>query len=502
MPHSSTQALSDQLQVLFDAGTCAGLTDGELIDRFRTSRDEGGDRAFEALVTRHGPMVIGVCRNILDDPTDAHDAFQATFLVLARRAGSIRQRDSVGSWLYGVAVRVAARSRVASIRRRIRDRRTLAAAGTVAMPATEARSTSSIDRDEGAALVHQELDRLPEKYRAPIVLCYLEGLTHDEAAARLSWPVGTVRSRLSRARDRLRSRLTRRGVTAPASLGPLSAWLLGDPSASSATATATLPVQLSTSLARSATRFAIGQLATTDSVSAVALRLAQGVLTTMMFKKLTIAGCAVLSLGLAGLGGGVFLVRASRAQEARDLPALPAATSGQAAKPAAPPAPLDPSLPADPLQLGLNRIVAAIPDDLDPLLRELLEASRLRADAQRAYYQEGRITIDRFLDALARLERVQLLAARTDAERMAIRQHHLNLLAEVEKRENVELQAGRATVADVSESRQRHLEAIYELKIIEKEAAEKSAIQRRLSELERKVEQILGSKPKDLPRIP
>jgi RNA polymerase sigma factor (sigma-70 family) len=499
MPHSSTQALSDQLQVLFDAGTCAGLTDGELIDRFRTSRDEGGERAFEVLVTRHGPMVMGVCRNILDDPTDVHDAFQATFLVLARRAGSIRQRDSVGSWMYGVAVRVAARSRVASIRRRIRDRRTLAAAGTVATLATEARSTPSIDRDEGAALVHQELDRLPEKYRAPIVLCYLEGLTHDEAAARLSWPVGTVRSRLSRARDRLRSRLTRRGLTAPASLGPLSAWFVGDPAASTATATATLPLPLSTSLARSATRFAIGQPVTAGSLSVVAMRLAQGVLTTMMLKKLTIAGCAVLSLGLAGLGGGVFLVRASRAQEARPSPA---ATSGQAIKPAAPPVPIDPLLPADPLRIDLDRIFAAIPDDLDPLLRQLLAASCQRADAQRAYYQEGRITIDRFLDALARLERVQLLVARTDAERMAIRQNHLNLLAEIEKRENVELQAGRATVADVSEACQRHLEAKYELKIIEKEAAEKSAIQRRLSELERKVEQLQRGEPKELPRIP
>ncbi len=121
------------------------MTDGELIDRFRASRDEGGERAFEALVTRHGPMVMGVCRNILNDPTDVHDAFQATFLVLARRAEAIRNRDSVGSWLYGVAVRVAARSRVSSIRRQIRDRRTIAAAGTVAAVATESR-VHAVDR--------------------------------------------------------------------------------------------------------------------------------------------------------------------------------------------------------------------------------------------------------------------------------------------------------------------------------------------------------------------
>src|SRR5581483_9116524 len=115
---------------------------------------------------RHGPMVLGICRNFLDDPGDVHDAFQATFLVLARRAGAIRKRDAVGSWLYGVAVRVAARARVASIRRRIRDRRTIAAAGTIAADGTDRRDPSRVEREDGAAIVHQEVGRLPEKYRA------------------------------------------------------------------------------------------------------------------------------------------------------------------------------------------------------------------------------------------------------------------------------------------------------------------------------------------------
>jgi hypothetical protein len=97
MPHASSQALTDHLQALFGAGTCAGLTDEELIERFKASRDAGGERAFEALVTRHGPMVLSVCRTILNDPADLHDAFQATFLVLARRADAIRNRNSVGA---------------------------------------------------------------------------------------------------------------------------------------------------------------------------------------------------------------------------------------------------------------------------------------------------------------------------------------------------------------------------------------------------------------------
>src|SRR5215831_13360597 len=176
----ATSALSDQLASLFGAGTCAGLTDGELLERFRTSRDGAGERAFEALATRHGPMVLGVCRHFVEDPTDVHDAFQAVFLVLARRAGAIRRSESLGSWLYGVTVRVAARSRATAIRRRIRDRRVLTAASTLALArdGPDASGETSVEHQEGVVVVHEEVVRRPERYRAPIVLCYLEGLTH------------------------------------------------------------------------------------------------------------------------------------------------------------------------------------------------------------------------------------------------------------------------------------------------------------------------------------
>ncbi len=269
MPHATSKGLTDHLQVLFSVGSCAGLTDGELIERFEAVRDEGGERAFEALVSRHGPMVMGVCRNFLRDPGDVHDAFQATFLVLARRAGAIRNRDSVGSWLYGVAIRVASRARATSIRRQVRDRRTIAAAA-IATHSPESKTAETVESIEGGAIVHQEIDRLPEKYRAPIVLCYLEGLTHDEAASRLSWPVGTVRSRLSRARDTLRSRLNRRGLAVPTTLGPVAAWLIGDATATTASAVSVLPSHLAPSVARSATRFAVGQPAAAGSLSAAA----------------------------------------------------------------------------------------------------------------------------------------------------------------------------------------------------------------------------------------
>src|SRR5262249_33878057 len=150
-----------------------------------------GELAFAELVERHGPMVLRVCRGVLVDRHDAQDAFQATFLVLACRARSIRGRDSLGPWLHGVAHRVASKARVQAAQRRARELR-----------AAESKRTSEPEsgpRDLWPVL-SEELARLPEKYRAPVVLCYLENLTHDEAAERLRWPVGTVRGRLARAR--------------------------------------------------------------------------------------------------------------------------------------------------------------------------------------------------------------------------------------------------------------------------------------------------------------
>jgi RNA polymerase sigma factor (sigma-70 family) len=466
MPISCSQALTDHLQSLFDVGTCSGLTDGELIERFREGGGKDGERAFEALVTRHGPMVLGVCRHFLTDPVALHDAFQATFLVLARRAGAIRNRESVGSWLYGVALRVAARGRATSIRREIRDRRAIAAARCAVVPLIESRAGASVEGADGAEVVHQEVGRLPEKYRSPVVLCYLEGLTHEEAAARLGWPVGTVRSRLSWARNTLRFRLTRRGITAPSAAGPLLAWLVSDTAGrAAAAAPSVLPEGLAPSVARAATRFAFSQSVATGSLPVVAMELAQGVLTTMLLKKLTITGCVILSLGIATAGGGSLLF--GRTQKEDPKPAA-GGTGGDIRNPATP-------------------AVTKTVDDVDPELAKLLEAARARVDAQKAYYEAGRMTIDRFIDALARLEKAELMAAKTDAERAEIRKRHVNILEGIAKREDAELQIGRGTMADLSEARQRHLEADYEMKLMDKEAAEKAAILRRLSELERVV---------------
>ena len=204
MATRSHGAVLQQIQILFQRGSVTGLSEWQLLDRYASRRDE---TAFDALVARHGPMVLGVCRRVLDDPHAVEDAFQATFLVLVRKAGSLGQRDAIGHWLYGVACRVALRARCEAARRRSRE-----------VPVARVVSIARDDEpcpDELAPALDEELSRLPQKYRAPVVLCYLEGLTHEEAARQLHWPIGSVKGRLSRARELLRGRLARRGPGGP-----------------------------------------------------------------------------------------------------------------------------------------------------------------------------------------------------------------------------------------------------------------------------------------------
>ena len=270
------------LTTLFQGGTAAGLGDRVLLERFaerRDADDPAAEAAFAALVERHGPMVLRVCRAVLGDRHEAEDAFQATFLVLASRARSIRRGDSVGSWLHGVALRVANRARWRAARRRHHERRHAEmTAATEPDETGDDRPPDDVDR-----VLHEEIGRLPEKYRRPVVLCYLEGLTHDQAADQLGWPVGTVRRRLAGARDRLRGRLTRRGATPSF----LPAGLLGSGLArESSWATMTVPAGLADATVRGALRVGLGKAALVGIVSAEAIALMKGVLQTMTTTKL------------------------------------------------------------------------------------------------------------------------------------------------------------------------------------------------------------------------
>jgi RNA polymerase sigma factor (sigma-70 family) len=279
--------LRNQLNVLFGFGVVGDISDGQLLQRFLTARDGDDQAAFTALVQRHGPMVLGVCREVLGNSHDAQDAFQATFLVLARKAGSVRKADSLASWLYGVARRVAIGAKAEAARRRLYERR------SAAMKAVEIERQGS--SPEGWPELHEEIARLPERYREPVVLCYLEGLTAEEAAMRIGCPPGTIFSRLSRARERLRGQLERRSLTSSPALLP---------TASTHRAMEVLPAGLLDTTVRAAIAFAGSRSSEAGLASSSATALAKGALHTMAISKLKILGAMALTCGFAW--GGVW----------------------------------------------------------------------------------------------------------------------------------------------------------------------------------------------------
>ena len=272
------------------------LTDAQLLERFAAQRDEA---AFEAILYRHGPLVFGVCRRLLPDLHDVEDAFQATFLILTRKAAGIGQRALLGNWLYGVAYKVAAKARMSALRRRGRE---TPQADLAVLPDGE----HAVEPDL-APLLHEELQRLPDRYRGPVVLCYLQGKTNAEAADQLHWPVGTVKSRLNRARELLHKRLARRGVV-------LTAGLLA-----AHTLTAPAPAALLEGTFRAALLFAAGDAAVGGAASAGALALTKGVLQTMFLSKLKLFAAAVLVVAVvAGAGGLAYHGRAVEPQAKDD----------------------------------------------------------------------------------------------------------------------------------------------------------------------------------------
>jgi RNA polymerase sigma factor (sigma-70 family) len=262
------------------AGNAGILTDAQLLEYYLADQDEA---AFEALVRRHGPMVLGVCKRVLGNAHDAEDAFQATFLVLVRKAASIRPGGRVGNWLHGVAYRTALKARGTARRRRVRE---TVVSRNEALPPNQP--------DDWRPVLDEEIERLPEKYRAALVLCDLEGKTHKEAARRLGWADGTLSTRLIRARQMLGERLSRRGVTV--STAALSAALAEHPAAACVPATlvtAAVQVQRLVSLANS------GAIPPGISV------LMEGAMRSMaMVKAKKLAALAVILVGTIGLGVG------------------------------------------------------------------------------------------------------------------------------------------------------------------------------------------------------
>ncbi len=286
-----------QVETLFREGTASGLSDGDLLERFLHGPEDMAECAFTALVERHGPMVQRVCRRIIGDSQEAEDASQAAFLVLARKAGSIRQVNSVAGWLYGVAYRTSARAKARLVRSRRRERR----GGELLARLIDGR-TEPPDYSE----LYEELGRLPERFRLPIVLCDLEGLSYERVAEQLCCPVRTVQSRLARGRARLRDRLVRRGIA------PAMAAMFCD-SESEANA---LLVSWSQATVEAALEFAEhGTNAATVLMPTV--ELAYGVIKAMKFANLRIlVGIGTLLLTALGLGA----IAAFRAPIPADAP--------------------------------------------------------------------------------------------------------------------------------------------------------------------------------------
>lgn len=277
------------LAALFQIGATAGVTDHQLLERFNTGNREAAEWAFAALVERHGPMVLNVCRSALRDEHEACDAFQAAFLVLLRRAGTLHITDSLGPWLYQVSCRVARRARSASGRRQFHEQQAAAQAKTQAY--------EQMSECDLGPVLHEEIERLPERYRAPVLLCCLEGFTQGQAARRLGWPLGTVQSRLARGRARLRDRLTRRGL-APALL--LAATPLATANA------AAVPKALADSVVRAAVQVYLKKTPIAGAVSAAAVRLAEGVAGTMLSTKLKLAVAALMLASIGATGAAVW----------------------------------------------------------------------------------------------------------------------------------------------------------------------------------------------------
>ncbi|HLW66866.1 MAG TPA: sigma-70 family RNA polymerase sigma factor, partial [Gemmataceae bacterium] len=292
-------------------------SDEFLLEAYLNRRDEA---AFEALLRRHGPMVLGVCRRILGNSHDAEDAFQATFFVLVRKAASIRPKSMVGNWLYGVASRISMEARRGAAKRRAKE--------AAVLPSVNAPED---ERNELLGVLDRELQRLPAKSRSVIVLSDLEGKTRKEVALQLGWPEGTVASRLARARARLAKRLSRCGL---AITGGSMGMLLSQNAAS-----ALVPASLALSTVKTSSLLAARHAAVGLIISAQVAALTEGALKTMLLNKVLRVIPILLIVAVIATGTGLVLWQAARADEKaraatpKDPPTSPA--NGQ--PPAVPP---------------------------------------------------------------------------------------------------------------------------------------------------------------------
>jgi RNA polymerase sigma factor (sigma-70 family) len=361
-----------------------GPTDGQLLGSFLAHRDEA---AFELLVRRHAVMVLGVCKRVLGNVHDAEDAFQATFLVLARRAASVVPREQVGNWLHGVALRTAVEARARRARRRARELQVTDMPHPTVPP--------DVDLHELHRLLDEELGRLPVKYRSGIILCDLEGRSRKEAARQLGVPEGTLSSRLAAGRQLL----ARRGLAVPAAALA---------TALAAPAQAGVPPALLGSTAKVAVLAETGRAAA-ELVSANVVSLSQGVLKTMFLQKLKVVPVLVLAVALGGFGAGVLGLPGKTATIARGAQVTPTARGQQAE-------------PQEPLDAGLL-LSADVQKELRLSKNQVQRLRQAAADAERKN-EPARKEIQQIREHIAQLQKqIERLESKIGADRdQAVRQ--------------------------------------------------------------------------------
>jgi RNA polymerase sigma factor (sigma-70 family) len=420
------------LSTLFDVGVVGDLTDGQLLERFATGPSHVAERAFEALVDRHGAMVLRVCRARLRDWDETQDAFQAVFLILIKKARSLWVKDSIGPWLHQVAVRTAGCARGTAARRRRIEERVGRLAGTVC-------DGDAAELSDGwEEVLHEEINRLPERYRVPIILCDLQGGSCEEVARRMGRPVGTVKSWRARGRERLRSRLIRRG------LAPSAAVVMGLCAGSARAVLCEPTVHLAVRM--------LVEVVASGKVSASVKLLVKGVIQAMLLGKLQMVGVGVLAAGVmvSGVVGAGFGV-------GDDLKGKEKGGDGAAA--------------SRPGLREAERIMAKPEGATESWPMTLREAIHIALDGNSGRLRVISIGKPTKIAAVQADEDMHRFKSEVMAEIRSVEQQYWGLAQaivqlvaaqkvaayakEILEREQADLKAGRGTVADVAEAAQR-----------------------------------------------
>lgn len=406
-------------------------SDAELLERFAAQRDEA---AFEALLRRHGPLVWNVCRRVLGEEHAAEDAFQATFLVLVRKAQSVGKRASIRSWLHGVALRVALRAKQQEQLRRRREQE------------TPIRQSEEASWQDVRSILYEEIQRLPEKYRLPIILCYLEGQTNDEAARLLNCPRGTIATRLARARERLRIRLLRRGVT-------LSALALAALLTDNAMSAAIPPLLLAQTVKAA--------LMGTASISITTLT--EGALHAMFLSKIKMIATFVLMVSaIGGVGIGAYYLRAQNPGSPKELPDDYKTLRKELEK-------LDLK---SPIETGADKKAAIKPEErLQKLLKARREVAQQARNIRYELYRAGAnesstahiVAFHLVIDASKRLLKAELELSTRQKERGEAREKHLKIIIEIVKIAEAHYKVGHLDRGELATALYEQLDAEIEL---------------------------------------